>query len=223
MVEDKPNNQRKDVNDGKGEEDKNALFKRGQKNVFEFEDRDIRSINAIILSKDVKGEEVLFVEWVEVEINKSGERQVYRFPFDSWLRTAKQDKKSEDTKSRFGKTNSLIAYPNEKPAFEYLIKVSPKLDGGNSGGQIEYKIEVDYQIKDAHLQEPFTIQFSSRTGDLPRNGKLIVKLNGTGGESEVFSFTDKTERSDENNLEFKIKNRDIGDVRFAEVYFYFFY
>lgn len=60
------------------EKKKSNLFRRNQQDVFEFEDQDIRSISAIILSRDGKGDEVLFIDYVEVEIHKSFEKQTYR-------------------------------------------------------------------------------------------------------------------------------------------------
>jgi hypothetical protein len=171
-------------------------------------------INAIILSKDIKGDEVLFIDYIEVEITKSGERQVYRFPFESWLRTAKQDKKAEETKARFGKKHCLLAYPNEKPRFEYQVRVGPKLDS-SGGDQCEYKIEVDYETKSSSKVEEYLIEFDSRTDEMPKNGKIILRLNGTATDSDVFNFTEKTETADkENKLLFKIKSRDIGDVNY---------
>ncbi len=61
------------------------LFKRGQTEMFEFEDQDIRTVSAIILSKDVKGENVLYIEYVQVDLQRSHETQSYRFPFEGWL------------------------------------------------------------------------------------------------------------------------------------------
>jgi hypothetical protein len=90
--------------------------------------------------------------------------------------------------------------------------VGPKLDS-NNGSQSEYKIEVDYDVKPVDQEEEYEIEFESRTGEMPKNGKVILRLNGTADDSEVFNFTEKTETArKDSKLHFKIKNKDIGDV-----------
>ncbi len=117
----------------------------------------------------------------------------------------------------------MIAYPNEKPKFEYIVKVSPKI-GSNTSQNTEYEIEIDYEIKDSNAQEEFTIEFESKSDELPKNGKIVLKLNGSSGESEVYNFSKKTESTEsENKLLFKIKSKDIGEVIFHLSISYMYY
>jgi len=186
--------------------DRKILFKQNQQDIFEFEDQDIRSISAIILSRDGKGDELLFLDFVEVEIQKPYEKQTFRFPFDGWLRKAKQDSKTEQLKQRFGKKNSIIAYPNEVPKFEYGIRISPQITKNT-----EYSIEIDYAIKKLDASINYRVEFSS---DLPVYGKLLMRLNGSFGRSDVLRFHHKTQPIDreENDLLFKVNTKDCGDL-----------
>ena len=65
----------------------------------------------------MKGEEVIMIDYIDVVIQKADESQSYRFPCNGWVRGARQDKKSEEIKERFGKKNSLVLYANERPKF----------------------------------------------------------------------------------------------------------
>ncbi len=184
--------------------DRNILFKQNQQDIFEFEDQDIRSISAIILSRDGKGDELLYLDFVEVEIQKSYEKQTFRFPFDGWLRKAKQDPKTEQLKQRFGKKNSIIVYPNEVPKFEYAVRISPQITKNT-----EYSIEIDYTIKKLDASINYRIEFSS---DMPVYGKLLLRLNGSFGSSDVLRFNQNTQPidRDQNDLLFKVNTKDCG-------------
>jgi hypothetical protein len=142
---------------------------------------------------------------VDVEIQKTNEKQSYRFPFQGWVRGAKQDKKTEELKERFGKKNSIILYPNEQPKYEYTIVVSPKLFRNT-----EYTIEVNYDVKDIQEQFKYEFEFGS---ELPANGRLIINLFSDPSENVSFSFDRKTESIDSDNpLVFSISNKEIKKV-----------
>ena len=130
-----------------------------------------------------------------------------RFPFDGWVRMARQDKKTEELKARFGKKNSVIAYPNEKPKFEYRVIVSPQLSKST-----EYTIHVNYSIKKVDANLLYKIEFST---DLPKYGKIILRVNGSFGRSEVFAFSRSTQTlSEDNDLLFGMNMKDVGEVKF---------
>ncbi len=216
---------------------KKPLFRRDQKDVFEFEDQDIRTvglvilclfiyfvvlyefflyfkqISAIILSRDGRGEEVLYIDYVEVNIFKSFEKQTYRFPFDGWLRMSRQDKKTEILKQRFGKKNSIIAYPNEKPKFEYRVKVSPQITKNT-----EYQIDVDYEIKKVDATKKYKIEFSR---DLSAEGSLLIRLTGKFGKSELIKFNRETEPIDKakNELLFGFLCKECGELQNVSVFY----
>ncbi|RNA37796.1 hypothetical protein BpHYR1_026194 [Brachionus plicatilis] len=61
----------------KNEDGERKFFRKGQMDVFQFEEQDIRTISAIILSRDAKGDEVLYLDYVDVEIQKSNETQSF--------------------------------------------------------------------------------------------------------------------------------------------------
>lgn len=166
-----------------------------------------KKISAIILSRDGKGDELLYLEYVDVEIQKAYEKQTFRFPFDGWVRMARQDKKSESLKSRFGKKNSVVAYPNEKPKYEYRIRVSPQISK-----ETEYSIKIDYDIKKQDNTNDYKIEFFS---ELPnsKTGDLLLCVHGTFGQSELYKFNEDTESIDqENKLTFQVKCHEIGEV-----------
>lgn len=142
---------------------------------------------------------------MNVEIQKTNEKQFYKFPFDGWLRAAKQDKKSEELKARFGKKNSIVSFPNEKPKYEYQIRISPQMSKST-----EYKIELNYEIKSANSQTAYLLEFMS---NMPENGQLALRLSGHLGESSTFYFDDTTEACDEKNkLLFKVSSKHLGKV-----------
>ena len=75
----------------------------------------------------------------------------------------------------------------------------------------EYKINVEYEIRDAMADCDFSIKFGSA---LPESGRLAVRLTGNLAETGVFHFSNKTKSVDADNLlTFKFTNIDIGDVR----------
>ncbi len=186
------------------------LFRRGQKDIFEFEDRDMRALSAVILSKDIKGENVLFIDFIQIDLQRSTETQSYRFPFDGWLCSARQEQKSENLKSKFGLKNSIIIYPNELPKYEYIIQISPSISK-----KAEYKIEINYQFKPIDRLVEYTVEFDS---DLPTNGRLRMTLFGLLGQSQQFNFTNKIKQKNQNN-KYKISNNEIGEIKYALVNF----
>lgn len=123
------------------------------------------------------------------------------------MRLAKQDNKTEQLKQRFGKKNSIIAYPNEVPKFEYRVRISPQITKNT-----EYTIEIDYLIKKLDATIDYRIEFSS---DLPRDGKLLLRLNGTFGRSDVLRFSSMTApiNKEINDLLFKVSAKDCGEVK----------
>ncbi|CAF0950313.1 unnamed protein product [Brachionus calyciflorus] len=183
------------------------FFKRGQIDVFQFEEQDIRTISAIILSRDAKGDEVLYLDYVDVEIIKLNETQSFRFPFDGWIRKAKQDRKTEELKARFGKKNSVIAFPNEKPKYEYKIVVAPQMTKNT-----EYTVEINYDIRYFDEQCDYRIELSNA---LPNSGKIFLRLTGTNGESNQFEFSEKSKGS--SGLIFDVTNTDIGEIKYATI------
>ena len=121
---------------------------------------------------------------------------------------ARQDKKTEILKRRFGKKNSIIVYPNEVPKFEYRVRISPMITKNT-----EYTIDVDYDVKQMDASVDYKIEFST---DLPDVGKLIIRLNGVFGRSEVYKFSRYTEPIDReaNELLFSFCSRDCGQVSY---------
>ncbi len=123
---------------------------------------------------------------------------------------AKQDQKSEDLKSKFGLKNSIITFPNEKPKYEYTIKVSPAITKNT-----EYKIEINYDIKPLDRLIEYKVEFLS---DLPIDGRLTLHFLGSLGQSVPISFSNKAKNADPNKkLQFKLKNNDIGEIKYAVV------
>lgn len=181
------------------------FFRRGQTDIFEFEDIDIRALSAIILSKDVKGENVLYIDFIQIDLQRSAETQSYRFPFDGWLCSAKQDQKSENLKSKFGFKNSIVSYPNELPNYEYKIHFSPGVSKN-----ADYKIEINYQIKPIDKMIEYKVEFFS---NLPANGRLRITLFGLLGQSQPFSFKNKIKSNDPKK--FKILNKEIGQIKYV--------
>lgn len=105
----------------------------------------------------------------------------------------------------------MLVYTNEKPKFEYSLRVSPGL-AASTAGLADYKITIDYEVKE-NIPEVYIVEFISRTDQLPKSGKIILRLNGTSGDSEAFNITERTETlNKDHNLIFKLKNKDIGDV-----------
>jgi hypothetical protein len=150
-----------------------------------------------------------------VEIQKTNEKQFYKFPFDGWLRAARQDKKSEELKARFGKKNSIVSFPNEKPKYEYQIRISPQMSKST-----EYKFELNYEINGAHSQTTYLIEFMS---NMPESGQLALRLSGNLGESSTFYFDDKTEACDDNNkLLFEVSSKLLGKVSIFYAFRFFF-
>lgn len=118
---------------------------------------------------------------------------------------SRQDKKTEQLKARFGKKNSVVVYPNDKPKYEYRIKVSPQLNL-----KTEYTIKINYDLKKQDNLNDYKIEFSS---ELPKTGRILLCLHGIYGQSEVFKFSNDTEPIDnENKLTFQIKCKEIGEV-----------
>lgn len=165
----------------------------------------------------MKGEEVLFLDYIDVEIQKPNESQTYRFPCNGWVRGARQDKKTEEVKERFGKKNSLVLFANEKPKFEYTIIVSPRLFRNT-----EYTIELlHFDVRDMNEQPMYEIEFGSGT-QLPPSGagRLAVNLFGGGGKKKksasgnaVFLFDQSTKSVDaESPLVFSMANKELEKV-----------
>ena len=122
---------------------------------------------------------------------------------------SRQDKKTEQLKQRFGKKNSVVVYPNDKPKFEYRIRVSPLLNL-----KTEYTIKVDYELKKQDNLNDYKIEFLS---ELPKTGRILLCMYGVYGQSEIFKFSDDTEPIDnENKLTFQIKCKEIGEVLLFE-------
>ncbi|RNA44287.1 hypothetical protein BpHYR1_030422, partial [Brachionus plicatilis] len=131
------------------------------------------------------------------------------FPFDGWIRKAKQDRKTEELKARFGKKNSVIAFPNEKPKFEYKIIVSPQMTKNT-----EYCIEINYDIRDYDEQFDYRVEFSDA---FPQSAKVFVRLTGTNGESIEFEFSEKSKSTNADNLIYDVTNFDIGEIKYATI------
>lgn len=125
------------------------------------------------------------------------------------MRKAKQDRKTEELKARFGKKNSIIAFPNEKPKFEYRIVISPQMSKNT-----EYQVLIDYDINDFNEQCDYRIEFSNA---FPKSAKVLIRLTGTNGESNEFEFGEKVNRADPNDLVYDIKNVDIGEIKYASI------
>ena len=157
------------------------------------------------MSRDGKGDELLYLDYVDVEIHKTHEKQTYRFPFEGWVRMSRQDKKTEQLKARFGKKNSVVVYPNDKPKFEYRIRVSPQLNF-----KTVYTVRINYDLKKQNNYNDYKIEFLS---ELPKTGNLMLCIHGIYGQSEIFKFNNDTEPVDiENKSTFQIKCKEIGEV-----------
>lgn len=156
---------------------------------------------------------MLYLDYIEVNIFKSYEKQTFRFPFDGWLRMSRQDKKTELLKQRFGKKNAIIVYPNEVPKFEYRVKISPQITKNT-----EYQIDVDYEIKKLDAATKYKIEFS---GDLPSDGRLLVRLTGKFCKTELFKFNRDTEAmdKDKNDLLFSFLSKDCGELKSVSVFY----
>jgi len=107
---------------------------------------------------------------------------------------SRQDKKTEQLKTRFGKKNSVVVFPNEKPKFEYKIKITPQFRKDT-----EYSINIDYDIKNQDEIIDYKIEFFS---ELPKTGKLLIGLTGVYGQSEILKLSNGSEPLDfdENKL-----------------------
>ena len=167
-----------------------------------------------MISKDVKGEEVLFIDYIDVVIQKANESQSYRFPCNGWVRGARQDKKSEEIKERFGKKNSLVLLANERPKFDYSVIVAPRLFRDT-----EYTIElVNFDVRDAKEQSNYEFEFGEKTV-LPKNGgRLVVSLfagRGKKADGPVTFYFDKDTKcvDDESPNVFSLPNRELEKVK----------
>jgi hypothetical protein len=116
---------------------------------------------------------------------------------------ARQDKKTEQLKARFGKKNSIIVYPNEKPKYEYRVKISPQISKNT-----EYTIKIDYRIKKLDVNCTYKIEFTS---SLPSSGKLMMRITGAFSRSDIFDFN-RYSIDDESNLSYSITSKDLGEV-----------
>lgn len=85
-----------------------------------------------------------------------------------------------------------------------MVKVCPPMFKDT-----EYKINVNYEIKDGEADADYAIKFGS---NLPESGRLIVRLTGNMGESTVLHFSNKTKSIESDPHTFKFTNKDIGDV-----------
>lgn len=165
-----------------------------------------------MISKDVKGEEVLMIDYIDVVIQKADESQSYRFPCNGWVRGARQDKKSEEIKERFGKKNSLVLYANERPKFDYSIIVAPRLFRDT-----EYTIElVNMDVRDAKEQANYEFEFGEKSV-LPKSGRLVVSLFAGRAKSAdgpvLFAFDKDTPSVDADSpLVFSLPNRELSKV-----------
>jgi len=119
---------------------------------------------------------------------------------------SRQDKKTEQLKTRFGKKNSVVVFPNEKPKFEYKIKITPQ-----SNKDTEYSINIDYDIINQEELVDLKFEFFS---ELPKAGKLLIGLTGLYGQSEVLKLSNDSEPLDfdENKLVYPVQSKQIGEV-----------
>ena len=119
----------------------------------------------------------------------------------------KQDRKTEELKRRFGKKNSIISYPNEKPKFEYTITVAPP-----TTKDTEYEIKINYEVKKLDAIVDYTIEFAN---ELPAqsDAKVALRLNGMLGESELFTFGKQTASLEKGKSIYKVSNVNLGEVR----------
>jgi hypothetical protein len=85
-----------------------------------------------------------------------------------------------------------------------MIKISPQMFKNT-----EYTIEVDYDIKDREEDVNYQIQFSS---EMPESGRLILRLTGILGESDVFHFSHSTKSDPDNKLLYKFTSLHVGEV-----------
>ena len=69
---------------------------------------------------------------------------------------------------------------------------------------------MNYDVKKVDAVVIYMVEFTS---ELPKSGKLILRLNGLMGESDAFNFNSKTASTEANKLIYKVSNRDIGEVR----------
>lgn len=152
------------------------------------------------------------MDYIDVVIQKPNESQSYRFPCNGWVRGARQDKKSEEIKERFGKKNSLVLCANEQPKFDYMIIVAPRLFRDT-----EYTIElVNFDVCDAREQSNYEIEFGPKT-ELPKTGRLVVSLfQGRSKSADgpvVFYFDHQTPSVDaESPFVFSMPNRELEKV-----------
>jgi hypothetical protein len=119
---------------------------------------------------------------------------------------SRQDKKTEQLKTRFGKKNSVVVFPNEKPKFEYKIKITPQFRKDT-----EYSINIDYDITNQDEIIDYKIEFFS---ELPKTGKLLIGLTGVYGQSEILKLSNGSEPLDfdENKLVYPVQFKQIGEV-----------
>ncbi|CAF0903009.1 unnamed protein product [Brachionus calyciflorus] len=160
------------------------FFNRGKIDSFQFEEQDIRTISAIILSKDVKEDESLYIDFVEIEILRYSEKKSFRFPIDGWIRKSIQEPRAEKLKLRYGKRNSLVVFLNEKPKFEYKIKISPRRNNEEHFAKLKLRSESK------------------------KKGRVIFQIFGDKMKTELFTLTDnETSHSD-----YKLYTRTFNDL-----------
>lgn len=163
----------------------------------------------------MKGEEVLYIDYIDVEIKKPNESQSYRFPCNGWVRGARQDKKSEEIKERFGKKNSLVLCPNESPKFDYMVVIAPRLFRDT-----KYTIELtNLDVRDVKEQSNYDIEFGAKT-ELPKSGRLVISLfsgkaSKNDGPAVFYIDANTTSVDEESHLAFSLPNRELNKVDVA--------
>lgn len=78
----------------------------------------------------------------------------------------------------------------------------------------EYKIEVNYDIRDYDEQCDYRVEFAEA---IPNSGKILLRLTGINGESNEFQLNEKTKSADSNRTIFDVTNVDIGEIKYATI------
>jgi hypothetical protein len=187
------------------EKQKNAnIFEDNKTSVFSFSYDDLRDIKGIVIERQKRTSKSMFIAQIELELQRTTERKIFKFPFYGWLNAGKQNYRAEEIKKRHGSKNSIILFPNAKPKFEYKIRTYPQLFSNSL-----YKIELDCNVYDPKAPEDYYFEIIS-TDKLPFNASIILKLQGSKSETELIKITDS-------KMCLRIDEVDVGDINYIQL------
>lgn len=190
------------VNDDKQKNSK--IFDDNKTSLFSFPYDDLRAINGIIIEREKKSSKSIFITQIELELQRSTENKIFKFPFNGWLNAGKQNERAEEIKKIHGTKNSIILFPNAKPKFEYKIRTYPQLFSNSL-----YKIELDCNVYDP--KEPDDYYFEIICDEkLPFNASVILKLQGNKCETQLIKISNS-------KMCLKIDEADVGDIKYIQL------